>query len=224
MRTLYKWTPGEHMAIIGRTGTGKSVLTEALIRPRKYRIVVKTKPDDVEYPDSLHVTTLERVRRNHYQYVLEPSHDRQRIEIWKTLQFVWETGGWTLNLDELFYAIDTLRLNTPDVGSPIDKLLTQGRSKGITMVCGMQRAARITRFAISEATHVICFAVEGREAKIVGEATSKLMEETVQRLGEYQFAWYHSKSRGVTIGKLNLRSGEIDVVDSRQAASIGANR
>lgn len=225
MRTPFEWKPGEHMAVIGRNGTGKSVLISRLMENRRYGIIVKTKPDDVDYTDDwLVVESLERVRRGHYRYILEPPHDRQRIELWKTSEFVWRTGGWTFNLDELFYAIDSLRLNVPEVGAPIDKLLTQGRSKKITMVCGMQRAARITRFAISEATHVICFAVEGREAKIVGEATSKRMEETVQRLGMYEFAWYFAKSRAVFVGKLNLRTGEIDRVDSRLPESVGARR
>ncbi len=223
MQTPFEWKQGEHVALIGRNGTGKSLLASHLLSNRPYRIIIRTKPDDVTYPDVLHVSSLERIRRGHYVYELEPEHDRQRVEIWKALDFAWRTSGWCVYIDELFYSIDTLRLNTPEVGAPIDKLLTQGRSKGITMVNGMQRAARITRFAISEAVHVISFAVEGREAKIIGEATSRKMEDTVQRLGMFEFAWYHAKTRAVFVGKLNTRTGEIERVDTKQTARVGAH-
>lgn len=224
MKIPFKWKQGEHVALIGRTGSGKSVLSAALLSRRPYRIIIRTKPDDVDYPDALKVSTLERIKRGHYVYELEPPFDRQRIEIWKTLDYIWKTGGWCVYLDELFYAIDTLRLNVPEVGSPIDKLLTQGRSKGITMVNGMQRPARITRFAISEATHVISFAVEGREAKTIGEATTRRMEDTVQQLGQYQFAWYYAKTRDIWTGTLNVQTGKLERVDIEQARSVRANR
>lgn len=210
------------MAVIGRTGSGKSVLLSHLLSERPYRIIIRTKPDDVEYPNVERVRTLDRIRRGHYVYELEPPYEEQRREIWKTMDFVWRTGGWCIVFDELFYAIDTLRLNVPEVGSPIDKLLTQGRSKKITVVCGMQRPARITRFAISEATHVISFAVEGREAKTIEEATNKEMGLTVQRLGEYEFAWYHARSRTVWTGKLDIDSGQLVRVGTNQKGRVGA--
>ncbi|MHB8502645.1 MAG: ATP-binding protein [Candidatus Acidiferrales bacterium] len=223
LRTAFPWKQGEHVAIIGRNGTGKSMLQAALLPNRPYRIIVRTKPDDVQYTDVERVTTLARIRPGHWVYELEPEHEEQRREIYKTMEFVWKTGGWCFCIDELFYCIDTLRLNAPEVGAPIDKLLTQGRSKGITMVNGMQRPARITRFAISEAVHVISFAVEGREAKTIGEATNRRMEETVQRLGMYEFAWYYSKRREVWTGRLNVRSGEIEHVDIESPRNTRTN-
>lgn len=213
MKTPFPWKQGEHVALVGRTGTGKSMLASGLLLNRPYRIIARTKPDSITYPGTEHVTSLERIKRGHFAYELEPDFDRQRIELWKTFDFVWRTGGWCLYIDELFYCIDTLRLNVPEIGSPIDKLLTQGRSKGITMFNAMQRAARITRFAISEATHVLSFAVEGREAKTIGEATSRRMEDTVQQLGMYEFAWYYSKTREIWTGKLNPATGELEHVD-----------
>ena len=59
----------------------------------------------------------------------------------------------------------------------MERLLTQGRSKGISVVTGMQRPARISRFALSESTHTIAFFLEGRDRKLI------LIEDAAQALG-----------------------------------------
>lgn len=92
----------------------------------------------------------------------------------------------------------------------IETLLTQGGGKGITMVMAAQRPTQMSRFVISQSAHVICFGVEGREAKTIADATSPRMGDAVEQLEEYSFAWYYRPKRGVFVGKLNLKTGAIE--------------
>lgn len=128
--------------------------------------------------------------------VLSPKYERQRIEFYQALDRAWKQGGWTVYVDELFYLDDKLHLR-----EPVDRLLTQGRSKKLSIVTGMQRPSLVTRFAISQATHVITFIAEGRDAKILGEATNKSVEEAVQKLGRHQFVWHYRPTRENWIGR-----------------------
>lgn len=73
----------------------------------------------------------------------------------------------------------------------------------------MQRPTIVTRFAIGEATHVIAFGMEGRDAKILREATNWEVAETVVKLPRYHFVWYYVPERTIWIGKLDLPSGHL---------------
>lgn len=200
LRLPFRWLQGEHLAVVGETGTGKSTLAAALLAGRwSYYIAIRTKPDDVSYL----ATTIHKADKldsgESWKYLLDLSGRRkaeQAREVRAVAEQVWDEGGWTIYFDELFY-VERLRL-TDD----IEHLLTQGRSKHITVMVGMQRPARVTRFALSQATHVLSFRQEGRDAKVLGEATSRLYGDTVAGLEEYEFAWYYRSKRAIWTGRL----------------------
>lgn len=204
----FKWRQGEHMAILGRTGSGKSQLLARLIEARAWRIIIRTKPDDVEYRDAITVSTLrglERDRKGH-AYVLDPDYDEQSPEIWATLEWAYRTGGWAIAIDECFYVAEL----GIDMEREIKKLMTQGRSLKITMINGTQRPVDVPRFVISEASHVIAFGLEGRDAKIVRDAAGERLAEAVTGLRRYEFAWWSVVDRKLWTGRLNLRSGRLE--------------
>jgi len=127
--------------------------------------------------------------------VLFPKYENQAIEFAKALDLVWKQGGWTIYLDELFY------LDKLGVRLFIERLLTQGRSKGISVVSGMQRPVSVTRFAIGESSHVVSFGLEGRDAKLLGEVASPKLSKVVQELPRHAFAWYNVPTRQFWKGK-----------------------
>lgn len=131
------------------------------------------------------------------RFVLDPPYERQREEFAKALYRVWVEGGWTVYLDELYYLTQEVRLNRP-----ITMLLTQGRSQDITVMVGMQRPVSITRFALSQATHVISFYQEARDAKILAEATSIRILPIVESLGRHEFVWYYRPENTMWRGRL----------------------
>jgi hypothetical protein len=192
------WLPGEHVTVIGDTGTGKSYLISRLVRLRQYVVVFKTKPDPddatkwrgfrkVRRADAMRDIRLSRIW-------LEPEYRYQAREGWMALELAWQHGGWTFVIDELLYAE---RIGLRD---PIERLLTQGRSKSISTVVGMQRPAWTTRFAISQSTHLFTFRLEGRDIKTVADATTPRIVEPIQHLTGHDFVYFNRRTRAVATG------------------------
>lgn len=128
------------------------------------------------------------------------------------LQLVFDHGGWTVVLDEIFY-LNRLSVmenkKRVSLEADIEDLYTQGRSKHVTVVGGLQRPVAVTRFALSQSRHVLAFAMEDRDAKELGYATSQRVEAAVQTLQEYEFVWFH-RPRRLWVGKLNLKTGTLE--------------
>jgi hypothetical protein len=192
------------MAVIGMTGSGKSVLTASLLDRRKHYVVLKSKADPVKYRQAKVCKTadcLEDPRLN--RIVLRPKFERQEKEFDLALRKVWAQGGWTVAIDETYYVDQELGLRPL-----INRLLTQGRSPGkISVVSGMQRPTSVSRFAIGESSHVISFGLEGRDAKILEQAATPKLGKIVTELPRFHFAWLSIPKRQIWVGKLNLKDG-----------------
>ena len=193
------WKPGEHVAIVGDTGTGKTYLVQKLSELRKYVVMLRTKPDDIEFPGFEKTRHAELMNQwNGERILLAPKLSQQPQEIWLALKLAWEHGGWTVIVDEFWYAERRLGLR-----EHIENLLTQGRSKKITMVVGMQRPAWVSRFGIAEATHIFVFRTEGKDTKSIMESTTPRMKEALESLDGHDFAYYNRAKRIIQVGNAN---------------------
>jgi hypothetical protein len=190
------WRVGEHVAAVGDTGTGKTFLVSKLTELRSYVVVLRTKPDNIRFEgfvrarsgnalDDLYETRI----------LLTPKHSHQMREGYNMLNRVWEQGGWTVVIDELWYVEKILKL-----GPLVERLLTQGRSKNISVIVGMQRPAQISRFAISQCTHLFSFRVEGRDLQTIKESTSPRIVEPIASLTGHKFVYYNRPDRIVATG------------------------
>ena len=188
------WKQGEHMAIIGDTGSGKTFLESRLLALRDNVVVCRTKPDDIKFPGFKAVRTAGAMDETG-KYLLTPKYERQAVEIADALDRAWKDGHWTIALDELYYIINMLKIE-----AYVDRLLTQGRSKRITVVTGMQRPAWVSRFALSQATHAFLFVTEGRDTKTISQALSPRLADVVGELRKHEFAYYHRPSRTIRRG------------------------
>lgn len=194
------WNPGEHVAIIGTTGTGKSYLMSRVVGLRKFVAIFQTKADDIKYPGYKTVKSERalanlRVTDDVGRFRIVPDFDNQTSVGHNLFRHVWLAGGWTLVIDELYYAHTVLRLE-----KMVAMLTTQGRSKRISMVMGMQRPVHVTRFAISEATHIFAFRLEGRDAKTISDVAGDEFAYVSTKLPKYHFAHYHVATRSVAVG------------------------
>lgn len=194
----FPWIPGEHVAAIGDTGTGKTYLLSKLLRLRNYVVVFKTKPDpddDSKWSGFHRIRTARGIRNErHNWFVLEPEYSQQAIEGYRLFDAVWRMGSFTVCIDELWY---TEKLG---LAPYIDRLLTQGRSKGISVVIGQQRPVATSRFAISQTTHLFTFRVEGRDGKTIAEATTPRILPVLDTLTGHDFAYYNRAKRWVGTG------------------------
>lgn len=198
MAPPFTWQPGEHVAAIGDTGTGKTYLLSKLLRLRRFVVVFKTKPDpddDAKWRGYHRIRKARGMQNERYdRFLLEPVYREQPIEGYNLLESVYRQGGWTVVIDEGWLS-EQIGLRPW-----IERLLTQGRSKGISVVYGQQRPVTTSRFVISQCTHLFCFRVEGRDAKTVAESTTPRILPVLERLTGHDFAYYHRPSREVAIG------------------------
>ena len=191
------------MAITGDTGSGKTTLADVLLHFRGYTLALRSKADDA------HLIGAKISRAAHFasrpdvdRWLLDPPYEYQLEEFWNAFEKVWKQGYWTIYLDELFYLSKLRDARNHKLNDQIEKMLTQGRSKKITVVAGMQRPVQVTRFALSQATHIISFTGENRDAKILKESVNEDFGNAVMQLPRYSFAWYYRPKREIWIGNV----------------------
>lgn len=217
-RLPVKWDVGEHVAVIGDTGSGKTFLMARLAQYRRYVVILRTKPDDTKFNGFTRLTRAKDLENVHAERIvmdltqLRTMRSNQAEEAADVLDRIWRQTRWTLFVDEGFYVERKLGL-----GHELEMLLTQGRSLGISVVVGMQRPAWTTRFALSEPKHVFLFRMEPRDVKTVQDSTTVGMANAMQQLEQYQFAHYHRITRTIRIGEAGGIGGIIRIppIDSQ---------
>jgi len=189
-----RWKQGEHVIIVGDTGSGKTYLESKILALRQHVVVVRTKPDDIKFPGFHKIEKVSKLGFRRFgddgkrvtRFLLTPKYEEQRIETAAMLEKVWKEGAWCIAIDETYYATEILKLERQ-----MNKLLTQGRSKHISVVCGMQRPVWISRFAMSQATHAFIFRCEGRDLKSLADALSPIIIKPVEDLREHDFIYFN---------------------------------
>ena len=198
---------GEHVAIVGQTGSGKSVLGVSLckvIATRKGKdglparvVVLGTKPRD----DTLSALGWPVVKK------WPPSYGQEHCIVWPRggdpdtaakrqaqvfrplLNAIYHEGGQTVNIDEASYFEDPL----PDglgLKTTMGQYWSNARANKLTLIGATQRPRNVTRLMWSEPSWVCIFAPDDeddwrRVAELSG-AREQVLEITPQ-LGGHEF-------------------------------------
>jgi hypothetical protein len=195
------WYQGEHVVILGPTGTGKTYFAQPIVDIREYVCVLALKPRD---------ETLERFRDGHkygyerYKIIKKwpPDYGDNRVIYWEkpgglealgkqatrvhtALNTMYQEGGWTVFIDEAGYLAGTLGL-----GKAVGVLLNQGRSSRISVVLCVTRPtsviARVPKEAFSQPRHKLIFRYENRDelkaAAQVADMSQKDLEKYTDML------------------------------------------
>jgi len=192
------------VAIVGETGSGKTFLENRLLKRRGHVVFLRTKAEDPrDDPMDSEWIRVRKARDIHARYpwwLLEPDYDQQHREGLLLFHKARTERNWTIAIDEL-YGCTLPHVNLTE---SINWALTQGRSGGITMVCGMQRPALITRFAISQCTHAFIFQQDGRDAEdVLYKAVTPRLKQALPLLDweKHTFAYYNRHSRRLLISE-----------------------
>lgn len=199
------WRAGEHVALIGPTGQGKTTLLMQLLPLHPYVTVFATKPRDrsmdkliasgyikMERWQSLDPTQFPR--RVLWPDAMElDSTETQRRVFHHAFGAIYREGGWTLALDETWYVINTLGL-APDV-----KLyLLQARALDISLVCATQRPANVPLEIYDQSTHLF-FWRDNDEANLkrlsgISWRSAELVRHLIAGLEQYQVLYVNTRT------------------------------
>jgi hypothetical protein len=194
------WNAGEHMSLVGMTGSGKTTLMRELLDIRDYVVVIATKPQDsslyepllakgYDIVDKFNPEDIERrkvVFRAPLTDITPEAELEQRTAIRKALLGVYRTGGWCVALDEVRYLSEQLKLVRE-----LNLLWLQGRSLGVTLVAGTQRPVSVPLNMFEQATMQINFQIPGKEdRKRASDYTGKYqgtVMEAAKQLPRHEF-------------------------------------
>lgn len=160
--SVFRWQRGEHVALLGPTGQGKTFLLRALLPLHPYVVVMATKPRDSVMADLALKNGYQRLER----WGSYPVKDMPRRVLWPdatkidaaahqkevfhdAFGRIFREGGWTVAIDETWYITNVLKLEMD-----LRIMLLQGRSLDISMLCATQRPAHVPLEIYDQSTHL----------------------------------------------------------------------
>lgn len=204
-RMQRQWQPGEHVTVIGPTGSGKSHLALELADLCRYVLVIATKRDDpllddlgskgyYATADLADIVWTERDgpipphRKVVYWQRLEGAKTaterqrRQAVLVQRALDYAERTRGWAVVLDELMWATRNLRLDRE-----LDSLWFGARTQGVSVIACSQRPTQVPLLALSSASYLFLFRTQDdRDLERLREASTgfprRLLADQVARL------------------------------------------
>jgi len=216
---------GDHCAIIGPTGSGKTHVAFPVAELRSYVIVVACKPadplvteslsrgyhlndtDELEIPYSDGVPLYRRVvywprlserarRKLPQAQVLAAEKRHQRPRVGAAIGYVRNEGHWALVLDEGTWVCRDLNLQRD-----VDSALFQFRTLNSSVIILGQRPSWMGRYVLSSPTHLFLFNTnDGDDRKALGDVSGvdgKLVAEIVSRLDyeRHEFLYIDTRRR-----------------------------
>lgn len=202
---IFRWAQGEHLAIIGPTGQGKTNLLTNLLPIHPYVVVLATKPKD-ESMQRLIKTGYYPIKewvsldpKKFPRRVLWPdamslsSVQYQREVIHTALERIYREGGWTVAVDELWYLAQILRLDMD-----VKLYLLQARALGISLLVATQRPAWVPLEVYDQSTHLF-FMRDNDENNLkrlsgISFRSAGLIKSVIADLDQYQVLYVNTRT------------------------------
>lgn len=219
------WRPGEHITVIGPTGSGKSHLALELADLCRYVLVIATKRDDplIEdlavkgYYQTSDLNDLvwtendgpvpEHRKVVYWQRLTDAKsarerQDRQAVLVRRALDYAERTRGWTVVLDELMWATRNLHLDRE-----LDSLWFGARTQGVSVIACSQRPTQVPLLALSSASYLFLFRTQDdRDLERLREASTgfprRLLADQVARLNWHEHEFLFVDTRRMELARV----------------------
>lgn len=210
MRT--EWRQGQHIAIMGRNGRGKTVLGRDLMALRQWVVVIASKRAD---------DTIDTFPAAGYRITQKwpPRYADRRVLLWakpktlrdyanarslisRVLDDVYENGGWAVMLD------DTAKMaNALGFKREIATLLNEARSSHASIVAVLTQPSSVTQAIPSEVWrqvrfHLVFYYRVGRDVDSIADITGydrKTVQGWMALLRPFDFLAFDDLTDSVTI-------------------------
>lgn len=209
-----EWEAGQHVLLIGHTGSGKTIAAEDVLLLRKYVVAIATKSKDKSLEQ--YIKNDGFVKRDTWPpewnqrkilFWRKPKalgdFSAQQIGVYEVMSDVFQRGGWTTYFDDLIYITNTLRLK-----EPVKMFYTQVRSMGVSIVASLQRPFWAPVEATSQSTYALVFAAhDERDVHRIAEGLSvsfKVLLEAIKSLNEYEFVFVRTGKPLIKVEKRSL--------------------
>lgn len=215
------WSQGQHLSLIGPSGTGKTTFAEHIIEQRirmrkamaavlanKRRDEMLTRLVNNGWPRRLAWPPYYEDRQKHKviiwpTYGLASTSVRKNANVFReALDRMVDEGGWTVYFDETRYFVQTLGLR-----NIVDELWNGARSGRLTMIAGSQGTTWINKTMVEQPTWIVAFQPRGEEAaddlaKLMGnrELKTRLLD-----LPSHSFIIGELPSRRFYVSKLEMK-------------------
>ena len=202
----FRWEQGEHVALIGPTGQGKTTLLTNLLPLHPYVVVFATKPRDesmsrlIRHDKYYPVKEWQRLDPKQYpRRVLWPDAGSlnsvaiQQEVFHDAFGRIYREGGWTVAIDELWYIDNVLKLEMD-----VKLYLLQARALGISLLAATQRPAWVPLEIYDQSTHLF-FWRDNDETNLrrlsgISFRSADLIRSVVSELEKFQVLYINTRT------------------------------
>jgi hypothetical protein len=197
------WKPGKHVALIGKTGEGKSTMAVGMMNTRKYVLALDPKGEDETLDAAGYVRVLGLPPKKKLPKDVQKDLDegrpvrlvvggasrtreadlKLRQLMGDALEYARQSTGWTVYVDEYQLLADQRMFG---LGPLVERLIISGRSTKLSIVTAFQAPAWVPKAATRQSSIIVAWRTRdkdmmqviartaGREWAQIGEAMDEL--------------------------------------------------